>query len=145
MTPQELNENIKQAMKNHDNIARDTYRLVLGDVKNFEISKQKTATEQDVNAMIKRLLKQTSETLEYAKKIEGDERVELLQERERILKEALPAQLEGAALRDRIENILAEIPDVSKKNIGQIMGQLTKETDGNFDKAGAGVYLNKVL
>ena len=145
MTPQELQDNIKQAMKNHDNLIRDTYRLVLNEVKNIEVNERREVTEQDVNAMIKRVLKQTQETLDASVQLDNLDRTLELQEKVKILQNALPAQLEGMVLYDRLQEIIVNIPDVSKKSIGQIMKQLTQETNGNFDKAAAGQYLNRNL
>lgn len=145
MTLDELNEQIKSAMKSGDSVARDTYRLVLGEVKNLEISEKRDATESDVVNMTKRVLKQTSETLEASEKTDNVERTEKLKAQVQILEGMLPEQLEGDALKARIDEICLSIDNPTKKNIGQIMGQLTKETNGNFDKAFAGQYLNKVL
>lgn len=145
MTPQELNENIKQAMKEHNELLRDTYRSVLQEVKNIEINERREVTEQDVTNMIKKELKQIQETLDASVQLDNLNRTLELQEKVKILQDALPAQLEGVALYDRLQEIIADIPDVSKKSIGQIMKQLTQETNGNFDKAAAGQYLNKTL
>lgn len=145
MTPQELNENIKQAMKNHDNLTRDTYRSVLQEVKNIEVNEQREATEQDVTNMIKRVLKQTQETLDASMKTDNQERTETLVAQVNILQDMLPEQLDGPELRDKIDLIMYNISNPSKKHIGQIMKQLTEDTNGNFDKAAAGQYLNYML
>lgn len=145
MTPQELNENIKQAMKNHDNLTRDTYRSVLNEIKNIEVNERREATEQDVTNMIKRVLKQTKETLDASTQLDDLNRTLTLQEKVNILQNMLPVQLENEELQAKIEDIIADNGYDSKKAIGQIMKQLTEETDGNFDKAFAGQFLNRRL
>ena len=46
----------------------------------------------------------------------------------------LPAQVTGDELVALIEKTIAELGATSKKQMGQVMGALTKATGGNFDK-----------
>ena len=85
--------------------------------------------------MIKRLIKQTGETLEMSIKAGNDqERTDNLTEQVKILESLLPAQLTGDALVELIEKTIAELGATSKKQMGQVMGALNAATGGNFDK-----------
>ncbi len=104
-------------------------------MKNIEVNERREITEADVNNMIKRLIKQTSETLEMSIKAANDqERTDNLKQQVEILESMLPAQVTGDELVALIEKTIAELGATSKKQMGQVMGALGKATGGNFDK-----------
>ena len=118
MKYEELKDEIKAAMKAHDNVRRDILRQVHGEIKNIEVNERREVTDADVDAMLKRVIKQTSETLEGSiKAANNDERTAMLKEQVEILEGYLPKQLAG--------------------EMGKVMGALTAATGGNFDKAQA--------
>ena len=113
-------------------------RQVMGEVKNVEVNERRDATEQDVTNMIRRLIKQTSETLEMSEKAgTNQERTDTLREQVEILESLLPAQVSGEALVQLIETTIAEVDATTKKDMGRVMGALNQATGGNFDKAAA--------
>ena len=82
----ELDEQIKQAMRNKDANRRDILRMVKTELKNIEVNERREITEQDVNDMLKRTIKQTKETLEGSIKADNDAlRTEKLTEQVAIL------------------------------------------------------------
>ena len=56
----ELKEHIKQAMKAHDKVRLSILRQVHGEIKNIEVNERRDITEQDVDDMTKRVIKQTT-------------------------------------------------------------------------------------
>lgn len=143
MTPQELNDELKQTMKNHDTNKRDSIRLVLAEVKNKSIEKQTDPIEQDVTNALKKIWSETYETFIYVQKTDNVERTNMLRERLEYLKSLIPAQLEGDELITEIDKIVAANDFSSKKDIGKVMKMLQEQTDGNFDRSAAGCYLNR--
>lgn len=138
MKVEELQEEIKNAMKSGDTAARDILRQVHNEVKNIEINERRAIEESDVDAMIKRVIKQTSETLEASiKAANNDERTQLLTTQVEKLKSLLPKQLEGEELVALIEKTIGEVGATAKKDMGKVMGALNAATGGNFDKAQA--------
>lgn len=115
MTNEELQKEMIAAMKAKDKVRLSIIRQVKAEVKNIEVNERRDVTEEDVNSMIKRLIKQTSETLEMSIKAGTD------QERTDNL----------------TEQVIAELGATSKKQMGQVMGALGKATGGNFDKPAA--------
>lgn len=138
MTSEELHNEMIAAMKAKDKTRLSIIRQVIGEVKNVEVNERRDATEEDVTKMIKRLIKQTAETLEMSRKAgNNQERTDTLQQQVDILESLLPAQLSGAALVALIEQTIAETGATTRKDMGRVMGALNKATDGNFDKAAA--------
>ncbi|MEE8733580.1 MAG: GatB/YqeY domain-containing protein [Eggerthellaceae bacterium] len=134
----ELKDEIKQAMKARDKVRLSILRQVYGEVKNIEVDERRDITEADVTAMTKRVIKQTSETLEASiKAANNQERTDTLQRQVDILKDLLPKQVEGDELAALVDEVVAAVGATSKKQMGQVMGELSKRTNGNFDKAAA--------
>ncbi len=138
MTNEELHNEMVAAMKAKDKVRLSIVRQVMGEVKNLEVNERRDATEEDVNSMIKRLIKQTNETLEMSRKAgTNQERTDTLAQQVEILESLLPAQLSGDALVALIEQTIAEVGATTRKDMGRVMGALNKATGGNFDKAAA--------
>jgi uncharacterized protein YqeY len=141
-----LQNEINAALKAHDKPRLSILRLVLGEVKIIEVDERRDVTEADVDACLKRVLKQTRETLEGSiKAANDDERTALLTEQVAILEDYLPQQLGGAALEALIDTVLVETGATTKRDMGKVMGSLTQQTGGNFDKPAAAAYLGSKL
>lgn len=146
MDYQTLQDEIKAAMKARDNHRRDILRQVHTELKAIEVDERRDIVEADVDAMLKRVIKQTKETLDGSIKAGNDqERTDTLTEQVAILEEYLPQQVEGAELMALIDEVLAETGASTKKDMGKVMGALTQRTGGNFDKAAAAAELGKRL
>ena len=138
MTNEELHAQMVAAMKAKDKTRLSIIRQVMTEVKNIEVNERRDVTEEDVNSMIMRLIKQTSETLEMSKQAgNNQERTDVLTQQVEILESLLPEQVSGDALVALIEKTIAEVGAESRKDMGRVMGALNAATGGNFDKAAA--------
>lgn len=146
MDYQTLQDEIKAAMKARDNHRRDILRQVHTELKAIEVNERREIAEADVDAMLKRVIKQTKETLDGSIKAgNNQERTDTLTEQVAILEDYLPKQVEGDELMALIDEVVSETGASSKKDMGKVMGMLTQRTGGNFDKAAAAAELNKRL
>ena len=146
MEYQSLQDEIKAAMKARDNHRRDILRQVHTECKAIEVNERREVTEADVDAMLKRVIKQTKETLDGSIKAgNNQERTDALTEQVAILEGYLPKQVSGEELATLIDAVLADTGAATKKEMGRVMGELTKRTGGNFDKAAAAQQLGSKL
>ncbi len=146
MEYQQLQDEIKAAMKARDNHRRDILRQVHTELKAIEVNERREVTEADVDAMLKRVIKQTKETLDGSIKAGNNpERTDALTAQVAILEGYLPKQVEGEELVTLIDAVLADTGAATKKDMGRVMGELTKRTGGNFDKAAAAKELGSRL
>lgn len=142
----ELKDEIKAAMKAKDKPRLSILRQVHGEIKNIEVNERRDITDADVDAMLKRLIKQTKETLDGSIKAGNDqERTNTLTAQVAILEGYLPKQVTGEELAALIDEVLAETGASTKRDMGRVMGALTQRTGGNFDKAGAAALLGHKL
>lgn len=146
MKYQGLQDEIRAAMKARDKNRLSILRQVHGEIKNIEVNERREITDADVDAMLKRTIKQTKETLDGSIKAGNDqERTDRLTEQVEILESYLPKQVSGEELIALIEEVLAETGAATKKEMGKVMGTLTQKTGGNFDKAQAAKELQSRL
>lgn len=142
----ELQDEIKTAMRSKDKVRLSILRQLHGELKNIEVNERRDVTGKDVDDMLKRLIKQTKETLDGSIKASNDqERTDTLTEQVAILEGYLPEQVSGEALIALIEKTLADTGASTKKDMGRVMGALTQATGGNFDKAAAAKELGSRL
>lgn len=146
MNYQELKDEIKAAMKAKDKDRLSILRQVHGEIENIEVNERREITDADVDAMLKRTIKQTKETLEGSIKAGNDqERTDRLTQQVEILEGYLPKQVSGDELMALIDEVLNETGAATKKEMGKVMGALTQKTGGNFDKAAAAKELQSRL
>ena len=146
MKYQELKDEIKAAMKAKDKERLSILRQVYGEVKNIEVDERREITDADVDAMLKRTIKQTKETLEGSIKAGNDqERTDRLTAQIEILESYLPKQVSGDELLALIDEVLTETGASTKKEMGKVMGALTQKTGGSFDKPFAAQVVSKRL
>ena len=146
MTYDELKEMIKDAMRARDKDRLSILRQVHGELKDIEVNERREVTDEDVTAMIKRVIKQTSETLEGSIKAgNNQERTDMLDGQVKLLESLLPEQVTGEALVALVEKTIADLGAETKRDMGKVMGALTKATNGNFDKPAAAAYVGSKL
>jgi len=136
MNRQFITDEIASAMRAHDKPRLSILRLVKNDIDIKEKESGVELADDEVLATFKRVLKQTSETLEASIKADTDaERTAGLQEQVDILTAYLPAQVTGNELEAVIERVLAENAFEGKRDMGRAIGLVVAETGGNCDKA----------
>lgn len=136
MDRQLLATEITAAMRAHDKPRLSILRLVKNEVDIKEKESKREASPEEVVAALKRVLKQTGETLEGSIKVATNaERTALLQQQVDILSAYLPAQVEGDALLAIIDKVFADNAITEKRDMGKAIGLVVAETGGNVDKA----------
>ena len=122
MEYQQLQDEIKAAMKARDNHRRDILRQVHTELKAIEVNERRDVTEADVDAMLKRVIKQTKETLDGSIKAgNNQERTDTLTEQVAILEGYLPKQVEGEELIALIDAVLADTTGLDLEESFQLL------------------------
>ncbi|MBE9478107.1 MAG: GatB/YqeY domain-containing protein [Chloroflexi bacterium] len=131
---EKLEADLRQAMKDRDNVKRSVLRLLLAAIQNAEIAKRGSLDNPDVLGIVAREVKQRNESIEAFK--QGDRQDLVAQEEAEmaVLKEYLPRQLSReeiiAEARQVIEEVGAQGPRDKGKVMSRIMAQLKGKADG---------------
>ncbi len=127
MTIQErLEQDFSQALKNKEVERLATLRLLKSAIKNQAIAKMKELDESDVILIIRTEMKKRQEASEAF--ITGNRPEQAAQETREyeMLKVYLPAEMSDEALKNKILDIRASLPEATKSNFGAVMGATVK-------------------
>ena len=128
-----LEADVKEAMKAGQKRRVSTLRLLLSNLKNERIQLQREVTNEEVEAAIRRAVKQRREAIEqYAAGGRAD-LVEAETEELGILEAYLPKSLSDAELEDVVRAIVAEKSLTSAKDVGLVMKELMARHKGRVD------------
>ncbi|MHB9003424.1 MAG: GatB/YqeY domain-containing protein [Coriobacteriia bacterium] len=131
-----LESEIVAAMRAQDKPRLSILRLVKNEIDVKERDSKSVATSEDVIGAVKKVLKQTGETLEGSIKAgTNQERTDLLGQQVVILESYLPNQVCGPELLEIIDRVLGDNAITSKRDMGRAIGLVVAETGGNCDKA----------
>ena len=131
-----------EAMKAKDKERKDSLSMLLSALKNAEIDKREPLTEDEANAVIKKELKQTKETMDTA----PADRLDIIEEarkRMEVYQEFAPADLTPEQITEVIKGVFAEleIEVPTAKDKGRIMKVLMPLVKGKAD----GKVVNEIL
>ena len=145
-----INSDYNEALKAKDRSKISTYRLILSGIKDLEISNRsgpdkKETQDDDIKKLLKKMIKQRSESIEIYKKNNRDDLLKVEEGEMEVLSSYLPKQLND----DEIKNICLDIKNKvgaqTIKDMGKIMGELKKNYSDNLDFSKAGKILKDLL
>ena len=136
MLKQQIEEQIKNALKGGEELKLSTLRFLLSAIKNEEIAKQKEATDEEVISVVQHQVKQRKESIEAFQKGGREELAEKERQELVILSKFLPQQLSEEEVKKIVQETIAELPENERKNFGKVMGTvmgcLKGQTEGNI-------------
>ena len=140
----------KNALKSKDKNKISTYRLILSGIKDLDINNRsgpdkKETDENDIKKLLKKMIKQRSESIEVYKKSNRNDLLEIEQGEVNILSEYLPKQLGEEETRKLCSEIIDKTGASSIKDMGKVMGELKKNHSDDIDFSKAGSILKELL
>ena len=140
----------KNALKSKDKNKISTYRLILSGIKDLDINNRsgpdkKETDENDIKKLLKKMIKQRSESIEVYKKSNRNDLLEIEQNEVNILLEYLPKQLGEDETRKICSEIIEKTEALSIKDMGKVMGELKKNHSDTIDFSKAGRILKEML
>ena len=93
-----IDADYQSALKSRNKIEISTYRLILSSIKDLDISNRsgpnkKETNDEDIKKLIKKMIKQRSESIEVYKKNNRQDLLEVEENEQKILASYLPKQL----------------------------------------------------
>ena len=147
---EKIETDYKNALKSKDKNKISTYRLILAGVKDLDINnrsgpEKKETDDEDIKKLLKKMIKQRSESIEVYKKNNRSDLLEIEQGEVSILTEYLPKQLGDEETKKICEGIVSSLGASSIKDMGRVMGELKKKYADTVDFAKAGMILKELL
>ena len=151
MTLREKIENqYKNALKSKDKNKISTYRLILSGLKDLDIQNRsgpnkKNTDDDDVKKLLKKMIKQRTESIEIYKKNNRQDLLEIEQNEVDIMFEYLPKQMNEEDTKKLCEETVKKINATSVKEMGKVMGDLKNNNGDNIDFSLAGKIIKEIL
>ncbi len=130
---QRINEELKEAMKQKNKLKLSVLRLLKASIKNREIEKGSSLNDEEILEVVQKEIKKRKESIEAYRK---GGRGKLAQQEETemaILYEFLPPQATEEEIEKVIRDIVSQIPDGTKINMGMIMPKAIQQLKGRAD------------
>ena len=140
---QQVQEDIKQAMKAKDTVAMNATRAIKGQILLFKTSEggSKEVTDGDILNMIRKLVKQRKESAERYRSGGRNELADSEMFQAEVISQYLPAQLSEAEIEAEVRKIVEAVGAKGPQDMGKVMGTANKQLSG---KAESRVIAQKV-
>ena len=140
----------KTSLKSKDKNKISTYRLILSGIKDLDINNRsgpdkKETDDNDIKKLIKKMIKQRSESIEIYKKNNRNDLLEIEQGEVDVLSEYIPKQLSEEETKKICSEIIKKTEAFSIKDMGKVMGELKKNYSESIDFSKAGSLIKNLL
>ena len=136
MLKQQLQEELKQAMKNQQELSKSVLRMLLSAITYYEINKGGAgyeATDEDVLVVIDKQVKQRKDSIEQFEKAGRQELADKEKEEMTLLEKYLPEQMSEEDVRSIVKETIATMGTVTVADMGKVMGQVMPKVKGKAD------------
>ena len=120
----QINSELKEAMIQKDVFLRDTLRLIMAEVKRFEVDNRQEPTDEDIVAILKKMAKQRKDSIQQYSEGGRPDLEEIEKNELAVLEKYLPQALAGDALKEAIQTIISENNFSGMQDMGNVMKEL---------------------
>ena len=147
---EKIETNYKSSLKSKNKVEISTYRLILASIKDLDIANRagpnkKETDDEDIKKLLKKMIKQRTESIEIYKKNNRKDLLEVEQNEFDIISNFLPKQLNDEETKKICMETISKLGVDSLKDMGKVMGELKKKYSDNLDFAKAGPLLKELL
>ena len=147
---EKIETNYKSSLKAKNKMQISTYRLILSSIKDLDIAnrsgaEKKETDESDVKKLLKKMIKQRTESIEIYTKNNRNDLLEIEQKEFDLLSSFLPQQLNDEETKRICIETISKMGAASIKDMGKVMGELKKQYPDSLDFAKAGPLLKELL
>ena len=147
---EKIETDYKSALKAKDRNKISTYRLILSGIKDLDINnrsqaEKKQTDDEDIKKLLKKMIKQRSESIELYKKNNRKDLQEVEEKEVEIISQYLPQQLSDEDTKKLCSEIISSTGASSIKDMGKVMGELKKNNSDSIDFSKAGAIVRELL
>lgn len=135
MLKDQLDSDIKKAMLGGDKQTALVLRSLKSEIRNAEINTQSDLDDAAILKILSKESKKRQEAADLFMQGGASDRAENERAEKKIIDAYLPEQLQESEIQALIDNVCAEIGEVSVKDMGRIIGSVNKQAAGRADGA----------
>jgi uncharacterized protein YqeY len=128
-----LETDLKQAMRDRNDVARDTLRMLLAEMKNREIAAGQDLSDDEGLAVLQKAVKTRQESVEQFDRAGRADLVAREKAEIAVVQAYLPQSMTEDEVRAAVRAVLAETGVSSKKDLGVAMKALMARHKGRID------------
>ena len=130
---EELLKALKEAMKEKDELKKDTITMLRAAILQVEKDDKKTLTQSEMEAIVAKQIKSRKESLNDYKKANRDDIVSKIEREIDILTKYLPEQLTTDEIKKLVEDAIQRTGASSPRDMGKVMQDIRPKIAGKAD------------
>ena len=120
-------------MLNKNNTLRDTLRMISAEIKQLEVDKKITVSDDDVISILNKMSKQRKDSIQQFQQGGREDLASIEINELEIITTYLPAQLSEEEIDVHINEAIASLGATSPQDMGKVMGTLKSLLNGKAD------------
>jgi hypothetical protein len=142
---EKISVDVKNALKSGDKSRLSILRMIKSSIKNKEIEKSDTLTDEETSAILRSFLKRANESIEQFTIAGRADLVEKEKEESEIIQNYLPRQLNEDQTREIVSNAISEVGATGPGDMGKIMKAIMAKAGGQVDGKLASKLVKEML
>ena len=140
-----ISDDLKQALKESDDLRKRTLRVLISAVHNAEIEKGAPLDDSGVLAVIAKQAKQRRESAEEFRKGNRQDLVEREEAEAAVLQTYLPAAMSREEIAAAARKVIAEVGAQGPRDVGKVMPVLVKQLAGRAEGGDISAVVREIL
>ena len=121
---------LHDAMRQKDEVAKNTYKILLSSIKMAEIEKGATLDEASIQAILQKEIKMRRESITEFQKGERSDLIKLAEAEIAVLQKYLPAQISDEEIKNAAIEAINEVNAIAPSDMGKVMKILIPKLAG---------------
>ena len=130
---EELLKALKEAMKEKDELKKDTITMLRAAILQVEKDEKKVLTQSEMEAIVAKQIKSRKESLKDYEKANRDDIVSKIKKEIEILTKYLPEQLTENEIKELIEEAIKKTGATTSRDMGKVMQEMRPQIAGKAD------------
>ena len=132
-------------MLSKDVVTRDTLRMLISEIKKFEIDEKVEANDITISTLINKNVKQRRDSIDQFKKGARDDLVATEQKQLDVILKYLPEQLSEDEIHAIVKDGINEVSAAGMQDMGKLMGHLKPKFEGRADMSIVSKFVKELL
>ncbi len=145
MLKEKLMQDFKDAMRDKDELKKNTVMMIRAAILQVEKDTQKELDDNNITEIIAKELKKRKDSLEEIQKTDRQDMIDQVNSEIAIIKAYLPEELSEEELTSIINETIAEVGATSMKDMGKVMQAVKAKTTGRADGKTINEIVKKLL
>ena len=129
----EINKEMKAAMKSRDKDRLKTIRLILSEIKRVEVDERIAVDDQRILSILAKMIKQRRDSIAQYDSAGRTELSKIETDEINVINEFLPEALADDDINNLIEKAISETGAESMRDMGRVMGIIRPQIQGRAD------------